>query len=137
MKIGVGCSFDAAHRLMNHNGKCKNLHGHRYRVVFEFESSEPAPEMVIDFGIIKSAIRDHLDRFYDHATLVNGFDADLNGYLIATNLRRLTFSSDPTAEVIARVLFHGFGDIYVLPYNVSLVKVRVYETPTNYAEVTA
>ncbi|MBP6085949.1 6-carboxytetrahydropterin synthase [Patescibacteria group bacterium] len=37
MKISKSFSFDAAHRLTTHNGKCRNLHGHRYSVIVTIE----------------------------------------------------------------------------------------------------
>jgi len=59
-------TFEAAHRLVNHNGKCARPHGHSYRVIAEIEGpikpadGTPDEGMVLDFEHVK-AIRDMLD----------------------------------------------------------------------------
>ena len=55
--------FDAAHFLTDYHGKCENLHGHRWRVVayLEAEALETdgtQKDMVVDFGVFKSALRE-------------------------------------------------------------------------------
>ena len=46
--------FDAAHVLTNHEGLCKNLHGHTYRVdVTVAQSADDTKDMVIDFKDLK------------------------------------------------------------------------------------
>ncbi len=71
MKITREIGIDMGHRVTNHGGKCKNLHGHRYRV----EATLSAPTvmdagesegMVMDFGFIKQLMMDVIDGFCDH-----------------------------------------------------------------------
>ena len=33
-------SFDSAHFLAGYNGKCSNLHGHRWKIVLEVQTEE-------------------------------------------------------------------------------------------------
>lgn len=59
--------FDAAHFIPNHPGKCRNMHGHTYRVEAEFGGKDlDAIGMVMDFADLKKALRDLLP---DHQCL--------------------------------------------------------------------
>ena len=57
MILWIESSFDSAHRLAFHPGKCRNIHGHRYRLEVGFESTrdEFVDGMLCDFGIVKAA----------------------------------------------------------------------------------
>ena len=64
-------TFEAAHRLPRHDGKCARLHGHSWRMVVEVESpvlceSGPKTGMVTDFGDIKKAVAPLLESRLDH-----------------------------------------------------------------------
>ncbi len=64
-------SIDMGHRVTNHGGKCKNLHGHRYRIeasVFS-DGLVPAGEeegMILDFGFLKEMMMKEIDGPCDH-----------------------------------------------------------------------
>ena len=63
-------SFDAAHFLSGYEGKCSNLHGHRWRVVLKIKSQEIQKAgqqrgMIVDFNAIKNALKKETD-FFDH-----------------------------------------------------------------------
>lgn len=72
-------SFDSAHFLNNYNGKCANIHGHRWRVEIEIQSETLIDDMIEDFTILKKRIKEVLD-FYDHALIIE-----------KNSLRKLTF----------------------------------------------
>ena len=64
--------FDAAHTIVDHPGKCKNLHGHTYKLIVTVEG--PVKEgMVMDFGEIKKIVDPIVER-YDHAYLNDLFE---------------------------------------------------------------
>lgn len=109
MKLHMERKFDAAHRLPNYEGKCKNLHGHTWKVVVDIEGCKnPKTEMIIDFNKLKKTI----DK-YDHAYLND-------------------FIENPTAENLAEIIA---DDIKKLDNTFSLIRVKVYESDTNYIEV--
>ena len=67
-------SFDSAHFLMDYEGKCRNIHGHRWRVIIEvksahLQSGRQLAGMVVDFSALKKDIKEEVDRF-DHALIV-------------------------------------------------------------------
>ncbi len=81
MKIARTFTFDAAHRLIHHDGKCRRLHGHGYRLelIFSGHPRLPAPDepqsgFLVDFGIIDrlvrvELIREKLDHYLLNETL--------------------------------------------------------------------
>ena len=68
MKLQLKHSFDAAHRLEFHQGKCFNLHGHRWEVLIEIESNIEN-DMIFDFGDLKKVINE-----FDHSTILKACD---------------------------------------------------------------
>lgn len=109
MKIKTEETFDAAHYIEGDEGKCGNLHGHRWRVVLKVEG--PLTEdMLFDFRELDEVIDE-----YDH------------GYL------NEILSVNPTAENIASCILEQ-----IVQEDSSLdYTVRVYESPKSYAEVSS
>lgn len=67
--ISVEKSFDAAHYLRGYDGKCENLHGHRYKVVVRLKASEVNDiGLAYDFTVLKKQLADVLGK-YDHLCL--------------------------------------------------------------------
>jgi 6-pyruvoyltetrahydropterin/6-carboxytetrahydropterin synthase len=111
-------SFCYGHRLPGYLGKCVNQHGHNSEVEVEVTGKADGgyPSMVIDFGVLKTTMNTLIDKL-DHKYLN---DALPEGY------------QPPTAENMTQ----WFADEIqkVLPNGVTLVRVRVSETPTSWAE---
>ena len=66
-EIGI----DAGHRVMTHGSKCRNLHGHRYRIqatciANELHTSGEQTDMVLDFGFLKEEMMKEIDEPCDH-----------------------------------------------------------------------
>lgn len=128
--------FDAAHRVMGHEGKCKNLHGHRYALEATFASRAlDNLGRVVDFAVIKELLGKWIDDNWDHTTILFDKDKAL-GKAITTVTKQKIFYMDanPTAENMAEYIMHTvcadlFGDMPI-----QCVRVRLYETPNCYAE---
>jgi len=80
MKLCVSTDFSAAHSLPRHPGKCKDLHGHTYRVDVVIEGEKKADtECVADFAEVKAVIEDvialvdhkHLNEIISYPTSEN------------------------------------------------------------------
>ncbi len=130
--------FDAAHRIIGHDGGCQMVHGHRYVVKITFESSDvDKMGMVIDFRIIKAKFKDWIDKNWDHNIILHVDDRQL-GEMIASYTQQKVFymQQNPTAENIAiylhkNVLPNVFSD---LPHYIkSCTQIEVCETPTSTA----
>ena len=97
--------FCYGHRLLNYDGKCRNLHGHNGKAVITLETRGlDALGMVIDFGDVKRVIGRWIDEHLDHRMLLHRDDP------VLPELRRLgepvvTMDVNPTAENIARLIY--------------------------------
>lgn len=114
-------TFDAAHHLPRYDGICSAVHGHRYRLLIGFKDTvHPITGMVIDFAVIKKQIGVLVDKL-DHT--------DLN------NVSFMDFpKNNPTAENMVVWIVRNIQASSLAEYANSLVFVRLYETPDNYAE---
>jgi 6-pyruvoyltetrahydropterin/6-carboxytetrahydropterin synthase len=90
---------------------------------------------VIDFSVIKRELGAWLDDNWDHAMVVNQDDIELLRYLQSTQQRHYIMTCNPTAENMAQHLME-IGNILLQPFGVSLVKIKLWETPNCFVEVT-
>lgn len=141
--------FDAAHRVPSHSGKCRNLHGHRYKVaatlrgLVKGERGKSDDGMVADFGQIKAIMMEHVHDIYDHATLIGATDTVMTVVLsdLAAAIpghRGIVLPLIPTVENLSRLIFRRLDEAFVDQFQdeLTLVRVRVHETPTCYADFT-
>lgn len=113
-------TFDAAHHLHNYEGKCKNLHGHTYRVIFGLSGFTDERGLMIDFGDIKEMWKHNIEIHVDHRYL--------NETLPLMNT---------TAENMVVWMYEQMKAalLNAPQYTGARVEfVRLYETPTSYAE---
>ena len=69
-QVSAEFHFCAAHRLPNHPGLCKNLHGHNYKLVVRCEGPlDPHTGMVIDFFTLQKVVSEHVIALVDHTDL--------------------------------------------------------------------
>jgi len=134
--------FCAGHRLLGHEGKCANLHGHNYLVEFHVTGNE-IDELgrVVDFADIKKLFKGWIDDHWDHGFIL--WDSDTNAIDAIEQVRpnkiyRLPYN--PTAENIARYLLTQIGPKLISTirgYDLVLSKVVVWESDSSYAEIAA
>lgn len=127
--------FDAGHRVPLHRSKCRHPHGHRYRVVVTCHGLVPTDGMVVDFGILKTAMMDHIHDRFDHGMILQDTDTELIRFLDDQGWRVEVMSEAPTAENLAAKCF-SILDRKLTEPNLELVSVTVWETPTSSATVT-
>ncbi|MVO98719.1 6-carboxytetrahydropterin synthase QueD [Paenibacillus lutrae] len=117
-------TFDAAHHLHAYEGKCKNLHGHTYKAVYGISGYVNEVGLTLDFGDIKEIwkrlIEPHLDHRYLNETLppMNTTAENMVVWLFEQMETALTSEAYADQVLGGRVEF-----------------VRLYETPTSFAEV--
>lgn len=130
--------WDSGHRVLGHEGKCRHLHGHRYVA----EVTVTAPElnklgMVIDFSILKTVVGKWIDDNWDHNLLLNAADPMLDipptSAVWGGKKPYIMPVGNPTAEMMASCL-HSLSALLLLPYEMIVTKIRVYETPNCYAD---
>ncbi len=75
MDLIVDFEFDAAHKLPKYKGKCKNLHGHRYKLQVVLSGKvNKQTGMIIDFLELKSIVNKSIIDILDHNYLNNVID---------------------------------------------------------------
>jgi 6-pyruvoyltetrahydropterin/6-carboxytetrahydropterin synthase len=126
--------WDSAHRVTQHGGKCRNLHGHRYAAEVTIRGQVPEDGMVLDFGIIKRELGGWIDDNWDHGALLSHRDAELHDLCDKSGWKVWIMAGEPTAETIAEELFIQ-ASLMTEGKGLIVEKVRVYETPNCYAEV--
>ena len=134
--------------LSKHPGLCRFPHGHsrRVEVVVSSEGLDGG-DMVCDFKALKIAVGGFIESF-DHAMAIHA-DDPMRPSLEASGARLVIFEDeDPTTEVMARRIYAHLeaqlraggrvtdadGVAYTMPAGLTLERVRVWETPSSWAE---
>lgn len=127
-------SFDAAHFLAHYNGKCRNIHGHHWRVELEvqgeaLQNDEQEQGMLVDFSTFKHDLRAIVDAF-DHTLIVErgSLSQTLEQALRQEGFSVTDVAFRPTAENFAKFFYDQMTE---RGYNVA--SCSVYETPINCA----
>jgi len=132
MKIGKEFKWEMGHRLPEHFGQCKNIHGHSYKMLVEFEGELDVNGMVIDYYDVEKIINPIIEKL-DHAFLVNKDDKLTIEFLEKLNSKKVIVDFESTVENICIYLLTQIKSAD-LPSNVNAIMVRVYETQEDYAE---
>ncbi len=132
MKVAKEFKWEMGHRLPEHFGNCKNIHGHSYKMIVEFEGELNKDEMVIDFYDIDRIIKPLIEKL-DHAFMVNENDTDVVEFLEKIKSKKIVVDFNATVENICNFILDEIKK-FELPPNISSVMVRIYETNEDYAE---
>ncbi len=145
MHITRRLEFDAGHRIPNHNSQCRHLHGHRYAIEITLSGKVITAEgvseqgMVMDFSDVKRIANERVVHAWDHAFLVYRNDQVVLDFLrTLPGHKTVILDVVPTAENLARVAFDLLDDAYKDTFgnDLKLERVRLYETPNNWADYT-
>ncbi len=130
LTVSRECTFDAAHVLPDHSGKCSNLHGHTYRLVVEVAESDESADMVIDFKDLKKITQEIiLDRF-DHAFIYDERsprEADIARVVDKHDMKSIGLPFVTTAENMAKYFFEQLAG------HINVTSIKLYETPSSCA----
>ena len=134
-------SFEMAHALPAYEGKCRNIHGHSYKLFVTVEgaplcsSGAPTDGMVLDFHSLKACVEKHIIDRFDHALVLPRSEGQtiLNSQFSILNSQLILVDFQPTTENLllhfARLLDGQF------PPGVRLYSLKLYETETSCAEL--
>ena len=140
IRITKQFTFEAGHALYGYDGKCKNVHGHSYKL-YVTVTGKPISEtnhvklgMVIDFGDLKKIVKDKIVNIFDHATVFNKNTPHIE---LAKELKDrehnvILVDYQPTTEM----MIIDFANIIMseLPSHIQLHSLKLQETDSSYAE---
>ena len=131
--------FEMAHALDGHDGDCKNIHGHSYKLHVTIRGSvlhddkDPKNGMVMDFGELKRIVKAEIVDRFDHALMVNRLVPESQLELLKkTTDRIIIVDFQPTSENFAAYIAEILQKH--LPAGVNLFSIRLFETVTAFAE---
>ena len=140
IRITKQFSFETGHALYGHDGKCKNIHGHSYRLNVTLfgtpitDDSSPKFGMIMDFSDLKKIVKETIVTPFDHATIFNkntphsklAEDLKSNGHKV------VLVNYQPTSEML--VIDFAERIKKRLPANINLHALKLRETASCYAE---
>lgn len=133
-------TFETAHVLYNYDGKCKNMHGHSYKLFVTVKGTpindinDVKNGMVVDFGDIKKIVKEEIVDVWDHAVLLNALTPhkELGEGLEQQGHKVIYCNYQPTCE---NMLYDIAEKIKKnLPSHVQLVYLKLHETENSYGE---
>ena len=121
--------FCYGHRLLDYNGICKHPHGHNAVVEVDVRTDRlDSRNMVADFADIKRVVKGWIDSELDHKMILR-HDDPLVAPLEKLGEPVYKLESNPTVERIAKLIYDMSRH-----YGLDVLKVRVWETPSSFAE---
>ncbi|MFZ7135266.1 6-carboxytetrahydropterin synthase QueD [Avibacterium avium] len=134
-KVSKEFSFDMAHLLDGHDGKCQNLHGHTYKLQVEVQgelhASGAKKGMVMDFSDLKQIVKEQILTPMDHAFIYDETserESKIAQLLQDLNSKTFAMPTRTTAEEMARFIFQR------LSAHLPISAIRLWETPTSFCE---
>jgi len=141
MLVTKDIEIDMGHRVSNHKSKCKNLHGHRYKIEVGVDdklinfSGASDEGMVIDFSDLKKIMMKQIDEVYDHSFTMYNKDDFADYFIELRNIYEQKINIVPfipTAENLARH-WYKLIEKELFKVGISIKYVKVWETPTSTA----
>ena len=130
--------WDMGHRVPEHKSKCKNLHGHRYKIKVYIRGDVVTEQhisnegMVQDFGDIKTIIIENIHDMLDHGFMMYEKDKLKSEFNMMKQVHKqniIFVPFIPTAENIAQWCFSQI-ESKINNSSRYLVGVKIHETPT-------
>lgn len=131
--------FETAHALWGYDGKCRNIHGHSYKLTVSItgdiidDVDAVKNGMIIDFGDLKKIVKSTVVEEFDHALLVNGKTPHAKYAEVENGFSKILLCDyQPTCE---NMLIDMVGRILkALPADITLKYARLQETDNSFAE---
>ncbi|CAA0145379.1 6-pyruvoyl trahydropterin synthase family protein [Tenacibaculum maritimum] len=140
IRITKQFNFETGHALYGYDGKCKNVHGHSYKLSVTVigqpitDTSNVKYGMVIDFGDLKRIVKEDIVDVFDHATVFNKNTPhiELAKELQDRDHHVILVDYQPTSEMM--VIDFAEKIKKRLPENIQLYALKLQETATSFAE---
>lgn len=136
MKISKEYRWEMGHRIPDHDGLCRNIHGHSYRMIVEVEGEVSSNGMIIDFYDLGRIVKPVIEKL-DHCFLVYKDDENVLNFLKDNEMKYVVTDYYATVENIAyNIGILLLSGIKAQNYeNVKSISVKIFETPNSSAEI--
>lgn len=139
IRITKSFTFEMAHALWNYDGPCRNIHGHSYKLwvtvsgIPNPDPKHPKQGMVMDFGQLKSIVREAIIYRFDHSVVIS---RNAPHDILRTIEQMFDKYEITTYQPTCENLVIDFAGILMkkLPANTQLIQLKLQETETSYAE---
>lgn len=120
-------TFEACHRLVDYIGECEKMHGHSYKMEVTVKGIPDDKNLLIDFKILKALVKEAVIDKVDHQNL-----NEIMPNVYATE-------GNTTCESMIVAFWYAIEDRLAFYHydNVELYRIRLWETESSYAELTA
>lgn len=140
IRITKQFTFETGHALYGYDGKCRNVHGHSYKLSVTVIGKPITDKnyvkygMVIDFTDLKAIVKEEVVNQFDHATVFNKNTphVELAKELEQRGHHVILVEYQPTSENL--VIDFAQRIKSRLPENIKLLSLRLQETESSYAE---
>lgn len=140
IRITKQFTFETGHALYGYDGKCKNVHGHSYKLSVTVigkpitDTSNVKFGMVIDFGDLKKIVKEEIVDVFDHATVFNQNTPhiELANELKTRGHHVILVDYQPTSENMVIDFAEKIKNR--LPQNIQLHSLKLQETESSFAE---
>ena len=140
IRITKQFNFETGHALYGYDGKCRNVHGHSYKLSVTVigtpisDTNHVKLGMVIDFGDLKKIVKEEIVNEFDHATIFNKNTphVELANELSSRGHKVILADYQPTSENM--VIDFATKIKARLPENIQLHSLKLQETETSFAE---
>ena len=140
IRITKQFSFETGHALYGYDGKCKNVHGHSYKLSVTVigkpitDTSNVKYGMVIDFSDLKKIVKEEIVDLFDHATVFNKNTPhiELANELKSRGHHVILVEYQPTSENMVTDFAQKIKNR--LPHDIQLHSLKLQETDTSFAE---
>jgi len=139
IRVSKAFDFEMSHALWNYDGACRNIHGHSYKLQVtlcgkpEVDENDPKSGMVLDFAMLKKIVKGPVVDHLDHALVLNEKAKDLipgSDHQMFEKIHFVDFQ--PTCENLVLYIVNLIKPL--LPLDIRLHSLRLYETATSFAE---
>lgn len=133
-KVSKEFHWEMAHRLPFHEGLCKNIHGHSYKLLISLYGELDENGMLVDFYDIDKVMKPIVTDF-DHAFVAGENDTKVIAFLKEMDFKHLVVPYTTTSENLIRYIADRAVPLFREFVAVKAISIRLYETIDAYAEI--
>ena len=126
--------FCCGHRILGHEHKCANVHGHNYTAFISAEADQlDAIGRIVDFSVLKEKVGDWIDQYWDHTFIMYDQDAELIAIKEKLSINKEVFVAEfnPTAENLASHLLNKVCPLVLKGTGVHVSQIELWESENN------